>query len=108
MTVVDTDGTPIAIANIQLSDTGDERIQNAERKISELAAGDEGSLRVSSVSPVVIEDEYKKATETGMLPLIGIALLLIAALVLLFMRTFSDLLLTLTGLFISMIWIIGA
>ena len=108
MTGVDTDGTPVAIANIQLSDTGDERIQNAERKISELAAGDEGSLRVSSVSPVVIEDEYKKATETGMLPLIGIALLLIAALVLLFMRTFSDLLLTLTGLFISMIWIIGA
>ena len=50
---------------------------------------------MSSVSPVVIEDEYKKATETGMLPLIGIALLLIAALVLLFMRTFSDLLLTL-------------
>ncbi len=43
-----------------------------------------------------------------MLPLIGLALLLTAALLLLFMRTLSDVLLTLTGLFISLIWIIGA
>ena len=40
--------------------------------------------------------------------MIGLALLLIAALILLFMRTFSDLLLTLAGLLISLIWIIGA
>ncbi len=108
MTGTDTDGTSVAIANIRLKDTSDNRVEDAERKINELAGGDEGPLRVSSVSPVVIEDEYKEATETGMLPLIGIALLLIAALILLFMRTFSDLLLTLTGLLISMIWIIGA
>ena len=65
-------------------------------------------LRVSSVSPVVIEDEYTKATETGMLPVIGLALLLIVAVLLLFMRTLSDLLLTLTGLLLSLIWVIGA
>ncbi len=41
-------------------------------------------------------------------PLIGLAFLLIAALILLFMRTISDLLLTLAGLLMSMIWIIGA
>ena len=63
---------------------------------------------MSSISPVVIEDEYQKATEEGMLPLIGLALLLIAALLLLFLRTISDLLLTLIGLLISLIWIIGA
>ena len=108
MTGSDTDGTPVAIATIRLSDTGDERIQDAERRISELARGDEGPLRVSSVSPVVVEDEYQKATEEGMLPLIGLALLLIAALILLFMRTLSDLLLTLTGLALSLIWVIGA
>ena len=108
LTGTDVDGTPVAIATIRLRDTGDERVQNAERRISEFAAGDEGPLRVSSVSPVVIEDEYKRATEEGMLPLTGLALLLIAALLLLFMRALSDLLLTLTGLLLSLIWIIGA
>ena len=62
MTGTDTDGTPVAIANIRLTDTGDERVQDAERRISELSAGSEGPLRASSLSPVVVEDEYKKAT----------------------------------------------
>ena len=103
-----TDGTPVAIATIRLLDTGDERVADAERMISDLAAAAEGPLRVSSVSPAVIEDEYTEATGSGMAPLIGIALLLIAALILLFMRTLSDLLLTLAGLLFSLIWIIGA
>lgn len=107
MTGTEADGTSIAIAVIRLRDTGDERIENAERKINEIALGTEGPLHVSSLSPVVIEDGYKKATEEGMGPLIGLALLLIAALTLLFMRTLSDLLLTLAGLFIALIWIIG-
>ena len=108
MTGTDTDGTPVAIANIRLTDTGDERIVDAERRISELASGNEGPVSVSSLSPVVIEDEYKKATEEGMAPLIGLALLLIAVLLLLFTRALSDMLLTLTGLVFSIIWVIGA
>ena len=108
MTGTDTDGTPVAIATIRLRDTGDEGVQDAERQINQLAAGAEGPLRVSSVSPVVVEDEYRKATEEGMAPLIGLALLLIAALILVFLRTLSDLLLTLLGLLLSLIWIIGA
>ena len=108
MTGADTDGTPVAIANIRLTDTGDERVQDAERRISELASGNQGPLRVSSLSPVVVEDEYKQATEQGMAPLIGLALLLIAVLLLLFTRTLSDMLLTLTGLVFSITWIVGA
>ncbi len=108
MTGADTDGTMVAIANIRLRDTGDERIEDAERSINELTAEHEGSLDVSSLSPVVIEDEYKEATESGMAPLIGLALLLIAALLLLFTRTLSDMLLTLGGLIIALVWIIGA
>lgn len=107
MTGFDTDGTPVAVATIRLLDTGDERVQNAQRRISDLAAEDEGPLRVSSVSSVVIEDEYRKATEEGMLPLLGLALLLIAAMLLLLMRNVSDLLLMLTGFLMSIIWIIG-
>ena len=56
----------------------------------------------------MIEDAYKKATEEGTAPLIGLALLLIAALLLLFLRTPADLLLTLGGLLIALIWVIGA
>ena len=108
MTGTDKDGTKVAVASIRLRDTGDERVEDAERRIDELATGDEGPLRVSSISYVVIEDESREATETGMAPLIGLALLLIAGLILLFMRTISDLLLTLAGLMTSLIWIMGA
>ena len=108
ITGTDTDGTPVAVATIRLHDTGDERIQEAEREIHALATGHEGPLRVSTVSFVVVEDEYKKATEEGMGPLIGLAFLLIAGLILLFMRAISDLLLTLVGLLMSTIWIVGA
>ena len=108
MTGTDTDGTPVAIANIRLIDTGDERTWDAERRISQLAFGNEGPLSVSSLSPVIVEDEYKKATEEGMGPLIGLALLLIAALLLLFTRSLSDMLLALAGLIFSITWVVGA
>ena len=108
MTGTDSDGTPVATAAIRLRDTSDERVEDAERTISELAAGSEGPLGVSSISFVVIGDEFRMATETAMLPLIGLALLLIAALLLLFMRALSDLLLTLAGLLVALIWIGGA
>ena len=108
MTGTDTDGTPVAVASIRLRDTGDERVAAAERRIDDMASADEGPLRVSSISYVVIEDESREATESGLAPLIGLALLLIAALILLFMRTISDLLLTLAGLVTSLIWIMGA
>ena len=107
MTGTDTDGTPVAIANIRLTDTGDDRIQNAERRISELAAADEGPLNVSSLSPMIVEDEYKQATEQGMAPLILAALLLIAVLLVLFTRTISDMLLTLLGLVLAIACVVG-
>ncbi len=106
ITGTDADGTPVAIGSIRLHDTADERVGDAERRINELATGSDGPLRVSSISFVVIEDEVRRGTE-GMGPLIGLALLLIAALIVLFMRTISDLLLTLLGLFISIMWIVG-
>ena len=108
VTGTDDDGTPIAIATIRLLDSGDERIADIEREIDDLATGSVGPLGVTSVSVIVIEDEYTEATESGMLPLIGVALVLISALILLFLRSFSDLLLTLLGLLLALIWIIGA
>ncbi len=108
MTGTDTDGTRVAIGNIRLLDTGDERLAEAERTINDLAAASEGPLRASSISFVVIEDGYKAGIEQGMAPLIGVAFLLIALLLLLFTRALSDMWLTLAGLLTSIIWIIGA
>ena len=107
MTGTDTDGAPVAIAVIRLQDTGDERVADAERRISALAAWNDGPLDVSSLSPVIIEDEYKQATESGMGPLLLAALLLIAALLLFFTRAISDMLLTLLGLIFAIVWVVG-
>ena len=108
LTGTDADGTPVAIAVIRLRDTGDERVAEAERRINELAAGDDGLLNASSLSPAIIEDEYKQATESGMGPLLGLALLLIAGLLVLFTRAVWDMALTLLGLIFSIVWVIGA
>ena len=108
MTGTDTDGAQVAVASIRMRDTGDQAVVDAERKIDGIAAGSEGSLEVSSISFTVIEDESRRATEEGMGPLVMLALLIIAGLILLFMRTLSDLFLTLAGLVVSLVWIFGA
>ena len=108
LTGTDADRAPVAIAVIRLRNTGDARVANAERRINELAAEDDGPLRASSLSPAIIEDEYKQATESGMGPLLGLALLLIAGLLLLFTRAAWDMALTLLGLICAIVWVIGA
>ena len=107
-TGTDTAGTRITIATVRLRDTGDETVDDAQLAINDLAEAAEGPLSVRSVSLAVIEEEYQEATSTGVLPLVGLALLVIASLTLLFMRTLSDLLLTLTGLVLALIWTVGA
>ena len=108
MTGADTDGTPVAIATIRLQDTGDQLIRDAELKIHDIAVGAEGPLRVSSVSTAVIEDEYQRSYREDIAPLIGAAFALIAGLILLLLRSPSDLVLSLAGLLMSIVWVVGA
>ena len=108
MTGADSDGTPVAIATLRLRDTGDGRLADAERRVSDLAAGAEGPLRVSSVSKAVIEDEYQRSYREDITPLIGAAFVLIAGLILLLLRSPSDLVLSLAGLLMAIVWIVGA
>ena len=108
LTGTDTDGTRVGLATVRLQDTDTERLQDAERRVYEIAVDDQGPLRVSSVSPVVIEDEYQRAYREDTAPLIGIAFLLIAALIFLFLRSPSDLVLALAGLLMSIVWVVGA
>ncbi len=105
----DADGTPIAIATIRLRDPGDvEALVEAELAIHEIAEAVEGPLAGRSVSPATIDEESDAATGSTMLQLMGLALLVIAALTFLFMRSPSDLLLTLSGLLVTIVWITGA
>lgn len=104
----DVDGAPVSVATVRMRETGDDRIADAERTIHELSLASEGTLKASTISFIVVEDEYVKATEEGMGPLILLAFLLIAALLVFFMRTITDLLLTLGGLLMAVIWIVGA
>ena len=108
LTGVDAEGTSVAIATMRLRNTDDERTIVAERQILELATASRGPLVASSLSSGVVEDEYRQATEEGTAPFIGVALLLIALLILFFLRTIADLLLALAGLLLSLIWVVGA
>ena len=108
MTGLDVDSSPVAIGAIRLRDTGDRRTLDAQLRIDELASESAGPLRVSSISYATIEREYNEASNASLRPLVGLALLLVAGLILLFMRSFSDLLLTLAGLVMSLVWVSGA
>ncbi len=109
LTGTDVDGTPIAIATVRLRDPGDiETLVEAELTIHELTEGVAGPLAARSVSEATIDEESDAATGSTMLRLMGVALLVIAALSFLFMRSPSDVLLTLAGLLVTIVWITGA
>ena len=109
LTGTDTDGTSVAIATIRLRDPGDmETLVAAELAIHEIAEEVEGPLAGRSVSEATIDEESDAATGSTMLRLMGVALLVIAALTFLFLRSPSDVLLTLAGLLVTVVWITGA
>ena len=105
----DADGTPVAAANIQLIDLGaEDPVSDVELRISEVVKQEKGPLSVRSLSQAVFDEEQKKATGPKARQLLGLALVVIALMTLLFMRTISDLLLTLGGLALALIWTTGA
>ena len=109
LTGTDADGTPIAIATIRLRNPGDiEKLVEAELAIHDITEEVEGPLAGRSVSEATIDEESDAATGSTMLRLMGVALLVIAALTFLFMRSPSDVLLTLAGLVVTIVWITGA
>ena len=109
LTGIDADGAPIAVAHIRLIDIGaGDPVGDAELRIHELVNQERGPLSVHSLSQAVFDEEQKEATGPGALRLLGLALVVIAAMTLLFMRAVSDLLLTLGGLALALIWTTGA
>ena len=108
ITGADSDGAFISVATIRLRDTGDDLVRQAQLKIHELAEDSQGPLLAGTVSPALIEQVYREATGPGFVPLMVLATLVVSALILLFMRSGLDLLLTLLGLGLALVWTLGA
>ncbi len=108
MTGTDRDGTLISVATIRLRDTGDDLARQAQLKIHDLAEDSRGPLVVGTVSPALIEQVYQEATGPGFVPLMALAVAVVSALILFFMRSGLDLLLTLMGLGLALVWTLGA
>ena len=113
----DVDGTQVAIANVRLlkdidgdGDTEDDEdiLAAAELAIRDIAEASRGPLDGGSLSPAVVSEETSAATGSEMMLLMGLALAVIAALLLLFTRSLFDLILSLLGLVLTIVWVMGA
>ena len=107
MTGTDSDGTLISVATVWLRDTGDDLTRQAQLRIHELAEDSQGPLLARTVSPALIEQVYRDATGPGFVPLMALAVSVVSVLILLFMRSALDLLLTLMGLGLALVWTLG-
>ena len=113
----DADGTQVAIANVRLikdidgdGDTEDDEdiVATAELAIRDIAEASRGPLDGGSLSSAVVSEETSAATGSEMMLLMGLALAVIAALLLLFTRSLFDLILSLLGLVLTIVWVMGA
>ena len=117
MVGTDTDGSQVAIATVRLvrdvDGDGDieddaDTLVSAELAIREIAQSSRGPLEGSSLSPSTLAEESGAATGSEMLMLMGLALVVIAVLLLLFTRSIFDVALSMLGLVLTIVWVIGA
>ena len=113
----DADGTQVAISNVRLLKDidGDGDVEDdadglaaADLAIRGIAEAGQGPLEGSSLSPATLEEETDAATGGEMLVLMGIALAVIALLLVVFTRSVFDLILSLVGLVVTIVWVVGA
>ena len=106
---VDEDGTRVAVAYVRLHKLGDEeRLESAELAVRDIAQGSRGSLEGSSLSPATVSEETSQALGPQMIQLMIIALFVIAVLLFVFTRSLVDLVLSLLGLVLTIVWVVGA
>ena len=113
----DSDGSTVAIASVRLIrdadgdghlDDDEEALAAAELAIRDAARESRGPLEGSALSPATTAEETQAATGSEMLLLMVIALAVIAALLLLFTRSLLDLAVSLLGLVLTIVWVLGA
>lgn len=113
----DTDGTQVAIVTMSLlrdmDGNGDDEddadaLSNAELAIRDIAEESQGPLDGSGLSSAITFEETSAATGLEMTLLMGLALAVIGGLLLLFTRSFFDLIMSLIGLVLTIVWVMGA
>ena len=105
----DEDGTEVAAAYIRLHKIEDKaQLTTVELTIRDIAVGSTGPLEGSSLSSATVSEETSSALGSEMLVLLVIALAVIAALLLLFTRSLVDMVLSLVGLVLTIVWVLGA
>ncbi len=113
----DVDGTIVAIANVRLFQDGardgdkvddEETLEEAQLLIRAIAVDTPGPLEGSGLSEATTAEETERATGTQMTIIIVIALAVIGLLILAFTRSLLDLALSVIGLILTIVWVIGA
>ena len=113
----DSDGARVAIATVRLLTDADgdgdaeddaDALTQAQLAIRDIAEASQGPLEGGSLSSATVSEETGGATGSQMILLMGLALLVIAALLLLFTRSLFDLLMSLLGLVLTIVWMMGA
>ena len=113
----DDDGTTVALANIRLFEDGnqdgdktddEEALVDAQLQVRDIAVDTSGPLDGSGLSEATTAEETDRATGTEMTIIMIIALAVIGVLLLAFTRSLLDLGLSLLGLVLTIVWVIGA
>ena len=112
----DSDGTPVATASVRLvidadrdGDVDDDAgaLAEAELAIHDIVKASRGPLEGSSLSGAVVAEDTSAGTGSQMVLLMILALTVIAALLLVFTRSLLDLMLSLLGLVLTIVWMMG-
>ena len=102
------DGEDLAISSIRLRSLGDaEGLAAAELQIADIVAGVDGPLDVRSLSAETINQESADSSSSSMNTLMFVAFAVIVALLYVFFRTGSDVILSLVGLGITVVGTLG-
>ncbi|MDE0195965.1 MAG: MMPL family transporter [bacterium] len=109
----DAAGTPIAgLSLITLNDAGDPLgLQDAQLRAGDIAASASAELdplAVSVISRANSNVEGKEARESSLFVLMGIALVVMVVLLAVFYRSWSDVVLAIVGLLLTILWTFGA
>ena len=105
----DEDGTQVAAAYVRLqSDVPEDQLEAAQFAIRDIAEAAHGPVDGSSLSGAIVSEEISEAVGPQMVLLMIVALLVIAALLFVFTRSLFDLVVSLLGLVLTIVWVFGA
>ncbi|MEM9464685.1 MAG: MMPL family transporter [Actinomycetota bacterium] len=102
------EGAPLAVSSVKLRELDDpDGLADAELLLADVVQTVDGPLDVRSLSTATINEESQESSDSSMSSLMLISLVVIAALLFVFFRNGSDVVLSLVGLGITVVGTIG-